>query len=224
MLAQAINARCSLPVLLPFPEVSTNWCVITGTFSSGKSTLLGDLRNAIPEAAVMDDAAREVILRARAWRGPNGEQLPLTSILRTQVLENEVFATKWERHLTADPLAPYLLDYGLPDVIAFARSSALKTSLFEDRVKIFRYRAVFILDPLRYESDETREWNSAERERIHHEIATQYRNLGYSPITVPVLPPRERCEFVLERLRALPPFSAHSVPQRSAELVNTVRS
>ena len=202
MLSTAINACCSLPVL-PLVKVDTEWTVITGAPSSGKSTLIRDLRVALPDYSVMPDEAREVIERGLGWRGPGGEQISLDDILRSQRLQDTVFAGKWLRHCEASPQAPHLLDYALPDVIAFSRNSGLVTTLFEERAGLFRYKQVFVLEPLDYAEDAARNWTKQDRDQLLGNIINVYAGLGFSFTRVPVLPPEERRDFVLRHMGQL---------------------
>ena len=199
MLAKAIDAHCSLPVL-PFREVQTNWSVITGVFSSGKTTMVNDLSRHLPNFRVQPDSAREVIERGLAWRGPAGEEMALDKILRTQIFEDTVFSLKWRRHLEADPSHPYLLDYGLPDIVAFSKGCGLSTALYDSRAGLFRYVKVFFLEPLPYVVDSARDWKSGERDEIRQGILSTYERLGYSPVLVPPLPREERTAFVLKEI------------------------
>jgi predicted ATPase len=199
MLSTAIEARCSLPVL-PLVSVETNWHVISGVFSSGKTTLINDIRAKIPGIGVLPDAAREVIDQGLAWVGPNGERVTIEDLLKRQRFQDTVFARKWSAHCCADPESPYLLDYGLPEVIAFSRGCNLSTELYESRAGLFRYKRVFLLDPLDYREDAARKWDPEERERILAGIKGVYEQLGFAPIRVPALPREERRDFVLERM------------------------
>ena len=201
VLSAAIEARCSLPVL-PFQRVETNWYVITAPFSSGKTTLIDDIRAVRPELLGMPDAGREIINQGLEWRSACGEQIDVNDILRTQQFEETVFALRWERHLMADPKAAYLLDYGLPDVMGFARSSKLSTAMFESRAGLFRYAKVFFLEPLPYVRDETRGWTDEEREVVCRELPRAYRDCGFDLISVPILPHKARRDFVLDHIGA----------------------
>jgi predicted ATPase len=186
--------------VLPLVSVETNWTVITGVFSSGKTTLIDDVRAKRPEFGVLPDAARQVINQGLAWVGPKGERITIDDILRTQRFEDTVFARKWSAHCSAEPHMPHLLDYGLPDVIAFSRGCGLSTSLFESRAGLFRYKKVFVLEPLEYIEEAARKWTSDERERILGGIADVYKEFGFSSIRVPALPREARRDFVLERM------------------------
>lgn len=104
------------------------------------------------------------------------------------------------RHLDADPQHPHLLDYGLPDVLAFAVEAGLSIDLYKTRAGLFRYRHVFILEPLPYVKDEARDWSTEQLMLIFNRILETYRSMGFSPISVPPLAPAERRDFVLERL------------------------
>jgi len=144
--------------------------------------------------------AREIIGRGLAWRGPGDGRIEIDDIVRSQKFDNTVFARRWDLHCATDPLTPSFLDYGLPDVIGVARSSGNLTSLFELRAGLFRYKKVFVLEPLSYKEDEARRWTEEEREKILSGIIGIYKEYGCPSIRVPPLPREARRDYVLERI------------------------
>jgi hypothetical protein len=78
-----------------------------------------------------------------------------------------------------------------------------------------RYASVFILDLLPLELDGARVQDEAYTTLLDEALVYYYGALGYDVVRVPVLPPEERLEFVLERLSEqgpLPPLEAGAAP------------
>ena len=182
------------PALLSTPfEVQTNWHVITGTLSSGKSTLIGQLANRgfqiVPEAArlyiegelakgrTMDEIRRDP---AALQRGVNAMTLRV------------------EQGLRADDVL--FLDRALPDALAFCRANGLNPNEILADCFHHRYASVFLLDRLPIKQDGVRFHDDLTADLIDEWHARDYSALGYDVVRVPVLAPEERLAFVLERL------------------------
>lgn len=96
------------------------------------------------------------------------------------------------------------LDRGLPDSITFRRVFGLDPNEILQECFHHRYASVFILDrlpdkrktPLGPEDD-------AAAGFVDEWLASDYGSLGYRIVRVPVLSPKERLAFVLERLAEL---------------------
>lgn len=207
------------PELLCTPfAVQTNWHVITGAPSCGKTTLIDGL------AA---EGFRTVAETARQY-------------LESEVAKGHTIAeirADWaffQRHLTdlqrrtEDGLSArdvLFLDRGLPDTLAFCRLAGLNPNEFLAECFRHRYASVFLLDPLPFQLDGMRDLllydQSGRRHldplpfpldgmRMENDAviadyldewhARDYRALGYEVLRVPVLPPQERLAFVLDRL------------------------
>lgn len=93
------------------------------------------------------------------------------------------------------------LDRGIIDGYAYCKIGNVTPPEIIEKVARNRYDKVFVLDPLNsHELDGTRYENENEARRIHEIIIEAYKHFGYEPIPVPVLPPKERVEFILRNL------------------------
>jgi predicted ATPase len=92
------------------------------------------------------------------------------------------------------------LDRGVPDCLAWNRAWGL--NLNEILLECFhhRYASVFILEPLPFQGNGTRDEDAAKVGYLDEWLARDYSALGYRVVRVPVLSPQERLAFVLERL------------------------
>jgi predicted ATPase len=172
----------------------TNWCVITGGPSSGKTTTVNILRErgyvtTIEHARHYIDTQRvsgrtieEIRANQRAFQ---------RGILDMQVAEEKAL----------DPRAQVFLDRALPDALAYYRFLGLTPddgylSLIRPR----RYRAVFVLDLLPLAADYARTEDQTAQVQIHRLLTEVYAELGYLPLAVPALPPDQRVDFILGAL------------------------
>jgi predicted ATPase len=64
-----------------------------------------------------------------------------------------------------------------------------------------RYDGIFLPDPLpHYKNDESRVEDADGSKAIHAAIVEAYLKFGYAPITVPVLSPEERVQFITNHI------------------------
>jgi predicted ATPase len=185
------------PNLLSTPfRVQTNWHVITGTVSAGKSTLIDQLADrgfkTVPEGArlyierEMDQGRRIHPIRKNA------------AALQRSIKDMQ--ATIEGRLLPLDVL---FLDRAVPDSLAWYRVFGLDPNEILPDCFQHRYASVFVLDPLPFQPDDERVEEVAAIAGFLDEWHTRdYRALGYRVVRVPVLAPKERLAFVLERLSA----------------------
>jgi predicted ATPase len=175
-------------------SVQTNWHVITGTISSGKSTLIDLLAQrgfqTVPETARLHIEKEMSKGRTINEIYANGAALQ-RSIIDLQL---EV-----EHRLRAMDVV--FLDRGIPDFLAWYRVRGLNPNEILTECFHHRYASVFMFDPLPFKSDDQRVEEIAIVAGYLDEWHTRdYQALGYSIVRVPVLPPDERLSFVLERL------------------------
>lgn len=172
--------------------------VITGTTSSGKSTLVKELQNL--GYPIITESARDIL----------GERshIPLTreeKITREYLIANEHL--KRERGFEiANPEAEILfLDRGIHDVAAYCRSVLGYTPEdIERNVRNARYDLVFLLERVPFQQDNIRtERTEEERTQIEDSLRNTYIQYGYKPIYVPKMEVQQRVEFVLERTNKL---------------------
>jgi predicted ATPase len=182
------------PDLLSTPfKVQTNWHVITGAPSCGKTTLIDQLADkgfrTVPETAHL------YIEREMALGRTINEILKNRVDLQVIIIEMQLGI---ERELQANEVI--FLDRALPDCIAFSRYIGMNPNEILPECFHHRYASVSILDPLPFRENGVRDDDSAVVGYLDEWLARDYRALGYRVVRVPVLAPHERLAFFLERL------------------------
>ena len=183
------------PVLLSTPfRVQTNWHVITGGPSSGKSTLIEQLAD--KGYWTVAEAARQHI-ESEVAKGRTVKEIRADgAALARDVMDLQ---RKTEDGLCARDVT--FLDRGLPDCLAFFRLAGANPNDFLAECFYHRYASVLVLDQLPFERDGTRLESDADIARYLKVWHTRdYHAFGYRIVRVPVLPPEERLAFVLESL------------------------
>lgn len=190
----------------------TNWCVITGGPSSGKTTTVDILRERGFVTTI--EHARHYIDTQRVT-GRTVEEIRANQLaFQRGILDMQV-----EEERALDPEARVFLDRALPDALAYYRfldlaPDAEYLSLLQPDV----YRAVFVLDLLPLAADYARTEDRAAQIEIHGLLTDVYVELGYRPCAVPPLPAEERVDFILAALSepALRPQPALRPPKAFA--------
>lgn len=182
------------PNLLSTPyKVQTSWHVITGAPSCGKTTLIGQLADegfrTIPEAA-------HRYIEGEKASGRNIKEILGNRVHLQTVLKELQLGT--ERELPADEVI--FLDRALPDCLTFDRYVGLDPNKLLSKCFHHRYASVFVLDPLPFREDGIRDDDLTGVGYLDEWIARDYSALGYGVVRVPVLAPKDRLAFVLERL------------------------
>ncbi|MDE1170568.1 MAG: ATP-binding protein [Verrucomicrobium sp.] len=174
-----------------------NWIVLAGAPSSGKTTLLEELRRqGFPCATEPARAYMEQELK---------KGVPMEVIRADQeVLERRV--KEWERadraSLPKDALV--FVDSATDvDALAYMRWFGIEPSAsWIDDARAVWFGAVYIMDRLPFELDGLRTENDVVAEFLDRELEKVYRLQGARVVRVPLLPPAERAAFILEDLRA----------------------
>jgi predicted ATPase len=174
-------------------RVQTNWHVITGAPSCGKTTLIDQLADkgfqTVPESA-------RLYMEGEMAKGRTPQEI-------FEGNEDERAMTDWQWRVEHGlrPTNVLFLDRGLPDYLAWWRVHGMDPNELLPECFHYRYASVFILDPLPFQTDEQRVAAVAAISDFTAEwITRDYGALGYRVVRVPVLPPQERLAFVLERL------------------------
>lgn len=182
------------PDLLSNPcGIQTNWHVISGGPSCGKTTLINMLAaegfQTVPEGA-------RLYLERELAKGRTIDEIRANAVaLQRGIKETQL---EIEHKLRADDFA--FLDRAVPDALAWHRFFGLNPNEFLLECFHHCYSSVFMLERLplqlnglRFEDDAcahfTEDWHTRD-----------YSALGYSIVRVPVLTPEERVAFVLESL------------------------
>jgi predicted ATPase len=176
----------------PF-KIHTNWHVITGSPSCGKTTLINSLTELGYKTA--QEGAR-LYMEQEIARGRSVDEIHSDVTIVQRGIKDKQFDL--EREL--DPTELIFLDRALPDTLAWYRIFGLNPNEFLCDCFQFRYASVFILDTLPLDLDSLR-FNDEVMIGFCDEWHTKdYQALGYQLIRVPVLSPKERALFVLDNL------------------------
>lgn len=174
-------------------KYKTNWCVITGAPSSGKTSVIKMLKER--GYAVTDEVARELI-EASIQRGRKLDDI------RKDVddLQRGILQLGLAREMALDVKALTFMDRGLPDSLTYLRLAGLETLEAETMAHLFQYRAVFIFDRLPIVKDAVRTEDDAIADKIDRMLEEDYRRIGYTPIRVPVISIDKRTDLILSHI------------------------
>ncbi len=182
------------PELLSTPfKVRTNWHVITGAPSSGKTTLINLIKkqgfNTSPEPARM-------FIERELSKGFTIEYVQKALKTLNRAIAN--FHLAIEAQLQVNETI--FLDRGFPDCLPYHRIHGLNPNELLDDCFHHKYKSVFILQRLPFQQDGVRYENDKIAEFHQSWLLKDYHALGYKPILVPLLSPEERLRFILEKL------------------------
>lgn len=104
-----------------------------------------------------------------------------------------------ERRL--DPQQLTFLDRGLPDELAYYKYFNLPPDeKLVEYLEYAKYRKIYIMDLLPLCADYARTEDAEAQKAIHQLIIDTYKNRSEPVVMVPVLPPKERVQFILDDL------------------------
>ncbi|MEW2011532.1 MULTISPECIES: ATP-binding protein [Microbacterium] len=172
----------------------TNWYVITGGPSSGKTTTVNLLRDR-GYTTTIEHARHYLDLQRIAGRTVEEVRA------KQRQFQRGVLDMQLAEEAALDPDATVFLDRAVPDSLAYYRfldlepDPALLTAL-----EHVDYRKTFILDLLPLAADYARTEDTAAQQRIHELLTQVYEALPLPVVRVPVLSAEERVQFILDRL------------------------
>jgi len=171
----------------------TNWHVITGAPSSGKTSVIRELEGLGYQ--VVHEVARAYI-EEELKKGRKLDEIKADArTFEQQILERKIGI---ETSLPKD--AVIIFDRAVPDSIAYYRLERLNPAECLEKAKIVRYKTVFLFDRLVFAKDSVRSEDKAIAIKLEHLIASSYSMLGYEILRVPVLSIKQRTEFILQRI------------------------
>jgi predicted ATPase len=169
----------------------TSWYVLSGPQGSGKTTLANVLSAYGYHTLV--ESARLIAETSRIARR--------ILTVEQDSFQQKVIELNIQRERVLDPGRVVFMDRAVPDTIAYCRIYGFDESRALQHAKsATRYKGVFLLDLGPYEMDAVRTESEAFARDLACKLEEVYPELGYAPIHVPWLPPRERAEFVLQHL------------------------
>lgn len=173
--------------------IETEWVVITGGPSSGKTTTVNHLKSlgyhSSPEAArTLIDMGIGSGLTIQEVR--RDDEKFNQSILNIQLaLENILLPEKLCFH-----------DRGVPDSLAYIRLAGTDELYAQEAALKRKYHAVFLLDLLPFEKDYARTEDEQLAQYIDKLLYRTYRELGYKVERIPIRPVEERTNIILNSL------------------------
>ncbi len=174
--------------------IETNWWVITGTLSSGKSQTLDHLAylgyNIVPEAARI--AIDDDMSRGKTIDDIRGDERQF----QKRILKMKV---NLEDRLPPNQLV--FLERGIPDSITYYEVCGLDTREVVEASGLRRYKGIIMLERAPLVHDHARTENEETAQRIHDSLFRVYSGLGYNVILVPLIPISDRAQFILEKIR-----------------------
>ena len=172
----------------------TNWYVITGGPSSGKTTTVNLLKERGYITTV--EHARHY-LDTQRLKGKTVEEV------RKNQLEFQLGVLKMqiEQELEIAPHVLVFLDRAIPDALAYYRFLNLPfDEKLTDALRMVSYKKIFILDFLPLVKDYARNEDGVAQKRIHELLIEVYESLPFPIVRVPVLSPEARVDFILINL------------------------
>lgn len=172
----------------------TNWYVITGGPSTGKTTVINMLQERGYNTTI--EHARHYIDTMRT-EGETVEEIRNNKRkFQLGVLDMQI-----EQEAAIEPMDFVFLDRAIPDAMAYYQFLMLDyDEKLLNAVKSTSYKKIFILDRLPFTKDYARTEDEVDQKKIHQLIIEVYTSLRFPIVTVPVLPPTERVEFILKNI------------------------
>lgn len=172
----------------------TNWYVITGGPGCGKTTTVNLLRERGYNTTI--EHARHFLYTQRIKGRTVEEVRKNQSEFQLAVLNMQI---EQERSLLPEQIV--FLDRALPDSLAYYHFLNLQPDRqLTEALKKAYYKKIFILDLLPLVNDYVRKENEAAQKKIHELIIEVYTSLSFPVVHVPVLPPEDRADFILNNL------------------------
>ena len=173
---------------------TTNWFVITGGPSTGKTTVI----NLLTERGY-----KTTIEHERHYIDTMKEEGRTVEEIRANKRKFQlgVLDMQIEQEAELSPSETVFLDRAIPDAMAYYRFLKLEyDKILLDAMKEVAYKKIFILDRLPFVNDYARTEDEQAQKLIHQLIIEVYQSLGFPVVFVPVISPDEKVEFILKNL------------------------
>jgi predicted ATPase len=187
------NAALDPAILSTSFHNQTNWHVITGASSSGKTTLIDLLTQ--KGFRTFPEAGRQYFERELA----KGRTIDEIRADRAE-LTRQIYALWLELNQELRAADTIFLDRGLPDALSFYRFAGMDPNEILSDCFVNHYASVFLLNRLPYQQDGIRGGDDISAAYFDSWMEHDYKALGYEIMRVPVMPPEERLAFILKIL------------------------
>lgn len=173
--------------------IETNWFVITGGPSSGKTTLINYLEKQGYQIA--SEVARTYIKTLL------GQNMSLDEIYHNiAALQRGILASALKRERRLNPEQLIFFDRGTIDTLGYLHHYQIESPQVRASCKKKRYKKIFYCHPLPLISDDVRIEDNQAAEHISAHIYQTYHAAGYELIELPVLPIKLRAQIVLQHI------------------------
>lgn len=176
----------------------SNWYVITGGPSSGKTTLINELSklgfHIIPETA-------RLIIDKERTEGKSVRELHQDIVnFQRRILKARI---KMEAQAPKDKIV--FFDRGIPDCLAYYKLLEMgKKGMGEKEILKFcknkKYRKIFLLERLKLEKNNVRFEDDELANKVSSLLYEIYSELGYEVIRIPSMSIGDRLKFILSHL------------------------
>ena len=174
--------------------METNWYVLTGGPSSGKTTTVNLLAARGYKTTI--EHARHFLDTQMVTGKTVDEIRENQEHFQAGVLEMQI-----EQEAQLSPEDVVFLDRAIPDAMAYYKFLDLKPDIrLVEAMKTVSYRKIFILDRLPLVKDYARLEDETDQRKIHSLIIEVYESLPFPVVYVPVLEPNERVDYILKKL------------------------
>ena len=174
--------------------IHTNWYVIAGGPSSGKTKLIERLASlgyvTVPEIS-------RLLIDAEISKGKTIKEVRVDEA----EFQKKVFQMRIE---TEDKIPSEQITFfdggGIPSCIAYYQSCGLDPTPVIEEAKKRKYKEVFLLEQLPFEKDYARTESEKLAGDLSRLIKKAYTDLGYDVIFVSAMSIEERVKFILNKL------------------------
>jgi predicted ATPase len=176
--------------------VQTNWYVITGAPSSGKTTLINQL--AQQGYTVSSEIAREYIADLLS------NNLSLEDIQKNnRQLQRGILALALKRARKLHPNQLIFFDRGTADSLGYFNYYQLDAQQMTHACQYLRYKNIFYCHQFPIEQDEVRVEDHITAKKIGDHIYQAYVSLGYQLIELPAVSVEERIKLIKPHIENL---------------------
>ncbi|NOY47306.1 MAG: ATP-binding protein [Chlorobi bacterium] len=176
-------------------SIKTNWYVITGGPSTGKTTVINLLQKQGYKTTI--EHARHYIDTMRS-EGKTIEEIRANK----RKFQLGVLNMQIEQEAAIKPQDIVFLDRAIPDAMAYYQFLELDYDItLIEAMHNVSYKKIFILDRLPLVTDYARTEDEAAQKKIHQLIINVYESLPFPVVYIPVLSPKERVNYILKNIK-----------------------